>query len=80
MGMDRAEKTRQLELLRAEIKATIPNPWLFPTQDRVMGFVGTGPVMFIGERPSTGNFGGPADDLSSINLIIKNFALSLFPK
>jgi hypothetical protein len=26
----------------------------------VMGFMGTGPVTFVGERPSTGNFGGTA--------------------
>ena len=54
---------QQLEHLAQEINAAIPNPWLFPTRGKVQGFLGTGPIMFVGERPSTGNFGGPADHL-----------------
>jgi uracil-DNA glycosylase family 4 len=56
-------KSRLLGTLREEIFSTISNPWLFPTRDSVKGFMGTGPVMFVGERPSTGNFGGTADRL-----------------
>ncbi len=32
-------------------------------QAEVQGFLGTGPIMFVAERPSTGNFGGVADRL-----------------
>lgn len=61
--MDTAEKVRQLQLLRDEIGSTIPNYWLFPVRGSVQGFMGAGPVMFVGERPSTGNFGGTSDRL-----------------
>lgn len=63
---------QQLEQLAQEIAATIPDPWLFPPGDRlqpglpgrtVQGFLGTGPIMRVSERPSTGKFGGLADRL-----------------
>lgn len=56
-------KFRQLESLREEIISTIPKPWLFPTRGKVKGFMGAAPVMFVGERPSTRNFGVRADSL-----------------
>lgn len=56
-------KALQLESLRNEIFSTISNPWLFPTRGQVKGFIGAGEVMFVGERPSTGGFGGAADHL-----------------
>ena len=60
---DASTKVRQLELLRNEIVSAILNPWLFPTRGKVKGFIGAAEVMFVGERPSTGSFGGPSDDL-----------------
>lgn len=56
-------KVPQLESLRQEILATIVNPWLFPTRGEVKGFMGAAKVMFVGERPSTGRFGGSSDHL-----------------
>ncbi|OFX10250.1 MAG: hypothetical protein A2516_08465 [Alphaproteobacteria bacterium RIFOXYD12_FULL_60_8] len=72
MPEDKALQRRQLERLKLEIEATIPNPWFFPTGDifnnklpgnGVQGFLGTGPLMVVGERPSTGKFSGPTDFL-----------------
>ncbi len=57
--MDNA--VHQLQALREEILATIPDPWLFPAQGKVQGFMGVGPVMFVAERPSTGSFPSPGD-------------------
>lgn len=56
-------RRRRLEALRKEIMASIPNPWLFPAQGGVQGFMGVARVMFVAERPSTGHFGGHADRL-----------------
>ncbi|MEK7656119.1 MAG: uracil-DNA glycosylase family protein [Elusimicrobiota bacterium] len=56
-------KLKQLEALCDQIHSSIEKPWLFPTRGAVQGFLGTGSVMFVGERPSTGNFGGPSDSL-----------------
>jgi uracil-DNA glycosylase len=56
-------KVHELEALREEINATIRGAWLFPSVGQVKGFLGTGTVMFVGERPSTGKFGGPSDTL-----------------
>lgn len=56
-------KRKQLEQLAVEVRDTIPDHWFFPSRGTVQGFMGTGPVMVVGERPSTGNFGGPADHL-----------------
>jgi len=56
-------KTENLEKLRDEILASIPDAWLFPERGRVKGFLGPGPVMLVAERPSTGHFGGPSDYL-----------------
>ncbi len=55
------EKLSQLELLRNDITSTISNWWLFPTSGKVKGFLGTGDIMFVGERPSTGEFGSRSD-------------------
>lgn len=56
------QRTR-LEELSQEIMKTIPNPWRFPTRGKVHGFLGTGPIMIVAERPSTGTFGTPGDRL-----------------
>jgi len=53
-------QTKQLHLLRDEIAKSVHRPWLFPTRGAVQGFMGTDPIMFVGERPSTGSFKGPA--------------------
>lgn len=54
--MSEITKIQQLELLRNDIEASITNAWLFPAREPVQGFLGTGPIMFVGERPSTGSF------------------------
>ncbi|MGB9779086.1 MAG: uracil-DNA glycosylase family protein [Candidatus Bathyarchaeales archaeon] len=38
-------------------------PWFFPPYREVKGFFGTGKVVFICERPSTGTFPSKADEL-----------------
>lgn len=53
-------KDTQLQNLERDIKRDIPNHWLFPTENAVQGFMGTGgkhSVMFIGERPSSAERG-----------------------
>jgi uracil-DNA glycosylase family 4 len=56
-------KRRRLEALRKEI-LKLPGAWLFPTVGKVQGFLGTSPVMFVAERPSTAKgFGGPGKSL-----------------
>lgn len=32
----------------------LEGPWFFPPKESAKGFLGTGPVMFVAERPSTG--------------------------
>ena len=59
-------KTRKLEALRKEILSTIPDAWLFPTEGKVQGFMGTSPVVFVAERPATGFFRGPVGLLYSL--------------
>ncbi len=54
--MSETAKIQKLELLRNEIEDLMVNTWLFPQREPVKGFLGTGPVMFVGERPSTGSF------------------------
>ena len=54
--MSELTKVQQLELLRDETKALMTDAWFFPTIEPVQGFVGTGSIMFVGERPSTGSF------------------------
>ena len=56
-------KVRQLEKIQEEILSTIPDPWLFPPIGKVKGFMGTGHVMFVAERPSMGHFSSPSDCL-----------------
>lgn len=56
-------KRRRLQALYQEIRATIPDPWVFPTKGTVKGFMGTGAIMFVAERPSTGHFPSRADGL-----------------
>src|SRR5438094_6712110 len=51
--MPSKSKTQLLEKLRGEIHARIADPWLFPEHGKVKGFLGTGPVMLVAERPST---------------------------
>ena len=63
MNRDTA-KRRKLEALRDEILSQLPEAWLFPTFGTVQGFLGTSPVMFVAERPSTAKgFGGPGKSL-----------------
>lgn len=57
------EKRAKLEQLQTEIYATIDNAWLFPESEGIGGFLGTGPIMIVAERPSTGTFGSKADRL-----------------
>lgn len=59
-------KTRLLEKLRDEILGSIADAWLFPEHGNVKGFAGTGPVMLVAERPSTGRVGGPPRLLYSL--------------
>lgn len=57
-------KRRKLEALRGEILSRLPDSWFFPTEGNVQGFMGTGPVMFVAERPSTRKgFSGPGKSL-----------------
>lgn len=62
----------QLEKLKEEIKKAIPDYWLFPLGEeflrggpgsKVRGFLGAAPIIFVGERPSTGKFPTHADRL-----------------
>lgn len=48
-------KTKQLKALYAEILAA-ENSWTFPSHRGVQGFMGTGPVMIVAERPSMAKF------------------------
>jgi len=48
------EKIRQLRALKAEIEEKLEDPWFYPSQGGVDGYLGTGPVMIVGQRPSTG--------------------------
>ena len=59
-------KTRLLEKLRDEILVSITDPWIFPQHGNIKGFLGTGPVMLVAERPSTGRVGGPPRLLYSL--------------
>jgi uracil-DNA glycosylase len=55
---------RKLEALRDEIISRLPAASLFPSIGKVRGFLGTSPVMFVAERPSTaGEFSGPGKSL-----------------
>jgi uracil-DNA glycosylase len=56
--MTKEIKKEQLRSLEWEIMSNIANPWLFPTHEPVQGFLGVGPIMLVGERPSTGHFNG----------------------
>lgn len=56
-------KADELPRLQAEIEARIPNAWLFPQIGNVKGFMGTGPIMIVAERPSTGQFRNRSSDL-----------------
>jgi uracil-DNA glycosylase len=54
--MTKTDQRRRLEQLAQEINETISNSWLFPERGKVQGFLGTAPIMVVGERPSTGKF------------------------
>jgi uracil-DNA glycosylase len=54
-------KRRELDRLEQEIKEKFPTAWLYPKLGKVQGFSGAGPLMFVGERPSTGTFPSPSD-------------------
>lgn len=57
-------KRARLTGLREQIETALQEKaWLFPEVGKVQGFLGTGEPMFVAERPSTGNFGGPSDRL-----------------
>lgn len=56
-------KSDELRRLQAELEAQIPNAWLFPQIGNVKGFTGTGPIMIVAERPSTGQFGNRSAEL-----------------
>jgi uracil-DNA glycosylase len=45
--------------------------WLYPPLGKVRGFLGSGPIMFVGERPSTGHFPSKRD-LILYRLLEKN--------
>ena len=48
-----SSKREQLLELEAVIRDRIRPCWLFPTEDVVQGFLGTGPICIVGIRPST---------------------------
>lgn len=58
--MRTARKLVQLKKLKLDIEKSVQNYWLFSNDPRpeVKGFLGTGPFMLVGERPSTGKSGG----------------------
>ena len=56
--MSSNSKIRLLHKLRGDILSSIPDPWLFPENGKVKGFMGLGPFMLIAERPSTGPVSG----------------------
>jgi len=57
--METESKVARLCRLKHEIEERIEDSWLFPEQGPVRGFLGTGSIMFVGERPSTGQFPDP---------------------
>lgn len=59
---DAVKRTKLIEL-QAEIYAMIDKAWLFPSNGNVQGFLGTGPIMIVAERPSTGTFFRTSDRL-----------------
>ena len=71
--METESKVARLCRLKHEIEETIKCNWLFPEQGPVRGFLGTGPIMFVAGRPSTGQFPDPRvqrfyDILADLNL------------
>jgi len=52
------QKRRKLEKLRKMIERV----WFYPEYEGVMGYYGTGPIMFVGLNPSTGIFPSKADE------------------
>ncbi len=64
--MSSKSKIRLLEKLRDDILASAADPWLFPENGKVKGFLGTGPLMLVAERPSTGHVGAPPRLLYSL--------------
>jgi uracil-DNA glycosylase len=51
------EQRRRLTDLEREIRSTVANCWLFPAEDRVLGFRGNSPLMFVGDQPSMNEWG-----------------------
>jgi hypothetical protein len=48
-----SSKREQLLELAMVIRGTTPDCWLFPDENVVQGFLGTGPIFIVGIRPST---------------------------
>lgn len=58
MGLSiNSSKREQLIELEAVIRDRIRPCWLFPTEDVVQGFLGTGPIFIVGIRPSQSEWG-----------------------
>ena len=51
--------TQMLHRLQEQVISEIKDAWLFPQRRAVSGFLGTGPIVFVGWRPSFSPF---ADD------------------
>jgi hypothetical protein len=45
-----------LHQLQERIQSTVQDAWFFPQRGTVAGFLGTGPVVIVGRRPSWGTF------------------------
>ena len=58
MGMSpsRTLTNGDLEELQGDIRAGLANYWLFPSEDGIDGFPGRGPLMFLGDQPSTSDW------------------------
>lgn len=71
------DKKQRLRSLQTEIKRELEgrDPWFFPTQWGVDGYVGAGPVMFVAQRPSMG--GGPRGGNSLSARAFRSFYESL---
>jgi uracil-DNA glycosylase len=54
--MKSVDKRKHLLVLQTKIENSISDPWTFEQRGAVEGFLGRGPIMFVGERPSTSPF------------------------
>jgi hypothetical protein len=53
---DPLSKTQLLQKLRDRIESEIANPWFYPQRGTVAGFLGSGPLIIVGWRPSMSMF------------------------